>query len=172
MKRNLFTAFVAIIMAFDFRIEAQTNIAPIIRTNFVTTVPWFREVDGQLYNTEYSRKWKYMGGEIKAIIDDKTIVIQDFTSVPDTYGQNEYGQTIVESSKKIYGIKYVVQNYDDKNAAVGEEKYFKAMRVGTTNFNNETLELWDYGKPHIVKVITTNYPTMTKPFKQDSTTAP
>jgi TPR repeat protein len=32
------------------------------------------------------------------------------------------------------------------------------MRIGTSDFNGDTLELWDYGTPHVVMVVTTNYP--------------
>ena len=37
---------------------AETNRVEIVTTNIVEAVPWFREVNGQLYNTQLSIKFK------------------------------------------------------------------------------------------------------------------
>jgi hypothetical protein len=34
----------------------------------------------------------------------------------------------------------------------------RAMFRGTINFSNRVLQLWDYGTPHRVMVVATNYP--------------
>jgi hypothetical protein len=87
-----------------------------------------------------------------------SIVAQEFERVPAAYGANEYGQRVVTGFNKIPGMKFVVQNYETTNAAVGETIWVKAIRVGTTDYNGQRLELWDHGKPHVVMVVTTNYP--------------
>jgi hypothetical protein len=160
MKLKFFAVLVTIIAVSGWRIEAQTNVAPIIRTNRVKAAPNFREVNGQLYNNTRSKQWEKIDGKIVTVLSN-AIVFQQITRVPDTYGQNIYGTRTVTSFKETPGLKLVVRNYPTKNAAVGELMWVKVMRVGTTNYNGDTLELWDYGTPHIAMVVTTNYPPKT-----------
>lgn len=140
--------------------EAQKNTGPTTSTNWITESPEIREVNGQLYNNRRDHHWETIGGDIVAVLTDK-IVVQTVTKTPAAYGANEYGQRIVTAFKKIPGLKFVVQNYREKDAAVGESIWVKAIRNGVTNYNGEVLELWDCGKPHKVMVITTNFPPQT-----------
>jgi len=65
--------------------------------------------------------------------------------------------------KKVPGRTVILCNYPGNlDPAVGQEISFRAMRIGTTNYNGEMLELWDYGKPHNVMVVTTNSPPAAK----------
>jgi hypothetical protein len=148
-----------IILAFLFSqsIQAQTNISPVIHTNWFMAAREFREVDGQLYNTRLSNLWQFKGGEIMAVLDNE-IVVQEFQEVAAEHGANEYGQRIVTATDKIYGLKFIIKNPQEKNPAVGELAVDRVMKIGTENYHGETLELWDCGKPHIFMVVTTNYP--------------
>lgn len=125
--------------------STQTNLAPVTGTNFVAAASDFREVNREPYTIQ-SKKWEAAGGDILAVLNN-AIVVQKVTKVPAAYGKNEYGQRIVTAYTKIPDLKYVLLNYPTKNAAVGESIWVRAMRAGTTNYNGETLELWDCGKP-------------------------
>jgi hypothetical protein len=149
-------AFVLTVLIIGIQIEAQTNITPIISTNFVTANSSFREVNGQLYNINRSLRWDDVGGDVLEVLTNG-IVLQKYDRVPAAYGANEYGQRIVTAYDKIPGLKLVVQNYDTKNTAVGETIWVRAIQVGTIDYKGQKLELWDHGTPHIVAVVTTNY---------------
>jgi hypothetical protein len=156
---------VAIIAVSGWRIEAQTNIAPVLSTNLVAAAPSFREVNGQLYNTERSTLWTSLKGRC---LDVGTNGIEIVLIVP-TYDRADSSpewngwagppnQMVVvgehESDKIIF-----VKNYPtNRNIAVTQQISFRAMQAGTINYKGVVLELWDYGKPHIAMVVTTNYP--------------
>jgi len=160
MKFKFFVVLVVILAASGCGKEAQTDISPAIRsTNWISG----REVNGKLYTDQRpggSTGWETVGGDIVEVLHNK-IVVQKVTKVP-VWGQNFYGQRVIVAYTKTPELKYVLQNYGTKNAAVGESIWVGAMRVGTTKYKGETLELWDCGKPHRVMVVTTNYPPSVK----------
>jgi hypothetical protein len=159
--------------------DAQTNsqiaspqFKTVLVTNQIEAIPTFREVDGRLYNTERSVLWTNFQGECLEIATN-TIIISTFTMEPiyQAATTTEYVPTgefspdkpvlvatkIKVGENKVLGRKIVLQNYPaNLYAAVGETISFRAMKVGTSSYKDETLELWDYGTPHIVTVIKTN----------------
>ena len=50
----------------------------------------------------------------------------------------------------------IVLNYAPPELAVGQQISIRAMQIGTTNFNGQRIELYDYGTPHFVAVVVTN----------------
>ena len=137
MKLKFFAVLVAIVAAFGWRIEAQTNIAPVISTNWVTAAPSFREIDGKPYNTELSTNFVYFMGEVWSV-ETNAIVIH----------------------KRLFGDNYIfITNYPAAlQPACGLMVSGKAMYRGTISFRDDVIQLWDYGTPHHVMVVTTNYP--------------
>jgi len=184
MKTGFKTLAVAVLAVSGWSAGAQTNTlvaakaAPILTTNFVTAVLWFREVNGQLYNTEQSVLFKNMNANIAAVLND-SIVVNTFTMQPvyeasttsrevDNYmggvvGYRQVPTRVYVGDDKVSGRTIILRNYPSNlSPAVGQEISFHAIRVGTTNYNGQTLELWDYGTPHVVALVTTNYPAKTK----------
>jgi hypothetical protein len=165
---------VAIIMVSGWQIKAQTNIAPIISTNWIAAVPSFRDVNGKLYNTERSALWQSFNGKCLNVSTNQ-ILIETYTvepieeattaSIPERNylgqitGHRTVPRTIQVGTKEVPGIKRVVCNYPlNLNPAVGQKLSFRAMQNGTIKHAGDTLELWDCGKPHAVMVVSTNYP--------------
>ncbi len=164
---------VAVLIAGSFGLQAgaQTNSAPVFSTNWVTAVPYYREVNGQLYNTTRSALWKTLAGDILKVSTNEIVVStyqinSDYGVVTpsrqlDYYYVGGVDGTPPTFGKKLYGKKVIVQNCPASDShlalAVGETVQIRAMYIGTTNFNGDALELWDHGTPHLVKVVTTNY---------------
>jgi hypothetical protein len=154
--------------------RAQTNSAPVVTTNWVTAVPYYREVNGQLYNIQRSILWQTLYGDILKVSTNE-MVVSTFTTEPvyeaattsrevDNYmggiaGYREVPTQVQTGDKKVYGAKIIVRNCPENlEPAVGETIQLRVMRVGTTNYDGDILELWDCGTPHVVMVVTTNYP--------------
>lgn len=180
MKTKILVALITA-SAFVLRAGSLTNHVPFITTNFVTAVPWFREVNGQLYNIRRSVLWKTMYGDILKVSTNE-LVVSTFTMEPvyeaatasrpvhnfmgGIAGYRQVPTQIQTGEKKVRGVKIIVRDFPANLApAVGETARLRVMRVGTTNYNGEILELWDCGKPHVVMVVTTNYPTAPKTRK-------
>jgi hypothetical protein len=154
--------------------HAQTNLAPTIRSNWIAAAGNFREVNGQLYNTERSVLWRSFNGKCLQVLTNG-ILIQTYTneqtfetvtisrSVPDLMRGGVRTVTSPEKIptdiKQVPEMKLILQNYPtNPKPTVFLSIPFRAFRVGTTDFNGEKLEVWDYGTPHFVMVVTTNYP--------------
>jgi hypothetical protein len=165
-------ASVALVMlaAFSLQAVAQTNSAPVFATNFVAAVPWFREVNGKLYNTEQSVLFKNLEGKcLKVGTNGLLIGLQEpiwgrMDSLPSWQDGDEYmgmnPSQQVRVGDRDTGKVIVLKNYfQTENPAVTQELSFKAMQTGTINYNGDILELWDCGMPHVVMVVTTNCPT-------------
>jgi len=165
---------VAAVAVLDCQVKAQTNVTPTIRTNFITAAQSFREVNGKLYNSERSILWTNFQGECLKVLTNG-LVISTFTmepvyqmgtttrfipGVPGAPGRHEIVPEKVQvGENKVLGRKIILQNYPaGLFPAVGQSITFRSIRVGTSDFNGDTLELWDYGTPHVVMVVTTNYP--------------
>jgi len=173
-------SFLAIFMTiFTLKARAQTNIAPIIITNIWTVMPWYREVDGKVYDPKFSALWKPINGlaEIKEIMPN--VVIWQYCEEQKMF--NNSGLVMAEN--RIYGKKFAIRHESlevvtagpDGLEVMGKQKIgsltnfkdFIAMYVGTTNYNGETMPVWDCGEPvkgQTVTVISTNYP---KAFNQN-----
>ncbi|HXR47413.1 MAG TPA: hypothetical protein VN784_08215 [Candidatus Limnocylindrales bacterium] len=164
---------VLIASTLGLRAGAQTNSTPVVSTNFVTAVPWFREVNGQLYNIQRSVLWQTLYGDILKVSTNE-LVVSTFTMEPvyeaattsrevDNYmggigGYRQVPTQLQTGEKKVYGAKIIVLDCPENlNPAVAETIQLRVMRVGTTNYNGDVLELWDCGTPHVLKVVTTNY---------------
>jgi hypothetical protein len=117
-------------------------------------------VNGKLYNTKRSVLWHFYSGETTAALSSNSIILQVSKLVPAAYRIGAYtGRGIPIAWEEVPGIKLVMLNCPEKEMAVGEKVSLMAMQIGTTNCNGEVLRLLDCGKPHIVAVVTTNYPT-------------
>lgn len=174
MKPANLIFFAAIVALAGLRADAQTNLAPVIRTNFITAAKSFREVNGKLYNSERSILWTNFQGECLKV-SASGLAISTFTmepvyqmgtttrfvpGVPGAPGRHEVdSKKFIVGENKVPGRKIVLRNYPaELFPAVGQSITFRAMLVGTSDFNGDTLELWDYGTPHVVMVMTTNFP--------------
>lgn len=150
---------------------SRTNV--VVTTNYVTAVDWYRDVSGQLYNTKASILWTNFQGEVLNVSTNQ-IVISTFTMEPiyqaattTKYvptGEFSPDKPVLAATKvkvgehKVQGRQIVLRNYPANfYAAVGKTISFRAMLVGTANYRDNTLELWDYGTPHRVAVVSTNY---------------
>jgi hypothetical protein len=164
---------VALLIAGSLGLQAgaQTNANPIFTTNYVTAVPWYREVNGQLYNTTRSALWKTLAGDILKVSTNE-IVLSTFQINPNYGVETPSGQLDyyyvggVDGApptfgKKLYGKKVIICDCPASDShlalAVGETVQIRAMYIGTTNHDGDMLELWDHGTPHVVIVVTTNY---------------
>ncbi|HUZ06562.1 MAG TPA: hypothetical protein VMV89_03655 [Candidatus Paceibacterota bacterium] len=174
MKSANLILLAAIVALAGWRADAQTNVAPVIRTNLVTAAENFREVNGKLYNSGRSVLWKNYQGECLKVLTNG-ILVQTFTIEPvfeatttsrpiENYmggitGYRQVPTTVQTGTKEVPSLKFFLRNYPaNKNPADGETISFRALRTGTIDYNGETLELWDYGTPHVAMVVTTNYP--------------
>ncbi len=129
-------------------------------TNWVTAAPNFREVNGQLYNVQRSALFH----EIKGVcISTRTNTI-GVSTIDETETVKESNLELLRLGLKTgndfywHGQAIVLLNYPD--ATIGARISGYAMRVGTTNLPHGAYELWDYGTPHHIAVITTNSPTL------------
>jgi hypothetical protein len=169
---------VALLMssALGLQVGAQTNGPPILTTNLVTAVPYFREVNGQVYNTTRSALWKTLAGDILKVSTNE-IVLSTFQINPDYAVVNPGGQLDYyyvggidgkppTFGKKLYGKKVIIRDCPASDSqlalAVGETVQIRAMYIGTSNYNGDILELWDHGTAHVVMVVTTNYARVNK----------
>ena len=170
---KILTYLTAIGIALGQRVEAQTNVAPIVTTNWVTAVPYYREVNGHLYNTELSTLWKDFQADVLAA-STNGLLVQTFTTKPiyqastrsiptHNYlgaitGYRTVPTTIQVDTQKIPDLKFFLRNCPPGLApTVGQEISFRAMQVGTIEEDGGTFQLWDYGMPHIVMIVTTNF---------------
>ncbi|HZT22920.1 MAG TPA: hypothetical protein VFB55_08440 [Verrucomicrobiae bacterium] len=165
--KTLFAIFGS--LAFVFQSIAQTNgSGVVVTTNYVTAVNWFREVNGQLYNTKASMLWREFDGKVLKV-ETNGIVVSILTPV---YGRMDESPGWIEHGE-LMGLnpsQRVLLRYDESGKVIFLKNYpsnlepavtqvisFRAMRVGTINDSGNTLELWDYGTPHRVAVVSTNY---------------
>jgi hypothetical protein len=135
-------------------------------TNWVTAVPWFREVNGRLYNTEKSDKFIAISADCEEVLTNG--VVARWIKTKPTYRRYSYGgvregnflsggtETVKTGEEIVFDKEIFVQNYPLQGVAEGQKLNFRAMEVGVTNYGSHTIELWDYGTPHRVTVVSTN----------------
>lgn len=159
-------------LVFSLSMQAQTDIRPILTTNFITADPSFREVDGKLYNTARSVLFHDLSGRCDEI-SPAFMLVDTFTMEPVTQavterhmnfamgtptgGYHDETHVVQIGEKETQGPKIILLNYSPSNPALGEKLSFRAIQMGTTNYQGSPLELWDYGTPHVVMVVHTNY---------------
>jgi hypothetical protein len=125
---------------------ADTNRLQVLTTNIVYSVPWFRDVNGRLYNTQRSTNFIQIKGSVSEVFSNSVLV----------FWQRQYWTVTgypADSEQK----DVIVINYSPPDIAVGQLIYLQAMRIGTTNFDGQRIELYDYGTPHKVEIVTTNF---------------
>jgi hypothetical protein len=174
MKPRLLIALSSAAAAIIFDTASQTNLPPVVTTNWVTATPSFREVNGRLFNTQRSILWKDIQGKIIKMLPGK-LVVATFTTepiyqavaadefVPGVPGGSGHHilspRNVVVGEKTIPGPSIVIANYPAAlSPADGQTISCRALEVGTFDYGDSTLGLWDYGKPHVVMVLTTNIP--------------
>ena len=136
---------------------AQTNFTIVTRMNIVQAAPNFREVNGQLYNTSFSRLWKIQTGKILDV-QPNGVVLQSFTTnkvyqnvfvegrgQPGAYGgtPDHYEKRLV-SSDLVPAQRIFINNY--RIGAVDQEISVPAMRTDTIQIGGTVFEEWDCGQ--------------------------
>jgi len=139
---------------------------PSVATNIVTAHPAFRLVNGQLYNTDLSTNFATLEGQCVAVLTNGVIVQR--IAIRQTYQEvaTNAAQVIAAvagapapllKEEYVPGKKFFIRNYPDKPlAVVGNPIVARAMRDGVFSHESEIMELWDYGTPNKVAVVTTN----------------
>jgi hypothetical protein len=179
MKAANLILLAAIVALTGLQAAAQTNLAPVIRTNQITAAENFREVNGKLYNSDRSVLWTNFQADCLRV-STKELLLSTFTMNPvydvvattkivhrgiyDDIGEPRLvPEQVKVGDQKVSGKKIILQNYPPELfPAVGQVLNFRAMRIGTSSSYGDTLELWDYGTPHVVMVLTTNFPNRFK----------
>jgi hypothetical protein len=144
---------------------AQTSVGPGSAAGFIRAPDSLRVVKGQLYDlndTEHrDASWKFLHGDVVKVFTNR-IIIATSTEIP-IYGASTRsiqtrnylghvtGSRIVPTqvqvgTEKVPGKKFILLNYPENlSPTVSQAIQFTAMRVGTSDYNGDTLELWDYG---------------------------
>ena len=139
-----------------------------VTTNIITAHPAFRIVNGQLYNTELSTNFATLEGRCIAVLSNGVIAqrieIQTYQE-PATKPATNAAQVAlavagtsapVIKTEYVPGKKFFVRNYPDQPLAeIGSPVIVRAMRDGVFTYESEIMELWDYGTPNKVAVVTT-----------------
>lgn len=150
---------------------ADTNRVAVVTTNLVEAVPWFRELNGQLYNTQLSTRFKTIDGSVTDVFTNSALIFWQvkrpiYAPPPSDSLVSEgnfLGSSGTPPAPVIVGYKTVeeknvlILNYSPPELAVGQHISIRAMQIGTTNFNGERIELYDFGLPHKATVTTTNW---------------
>lgn len=165
------TALVILALLGTVSALAQTN-TPVLITNMVTAHPDFRRVNGQLYNIRKSRLWRPISGKC-AGVSSEGIKLQTYTTnkvLEQWYARPSGGSSVYSgeggvrhqrlvSGGRIPDKRIFIKNYSTGyHAAEGQEIAALLMQTGTVEVDGETLELWDFGTPNVVSVVTTNHP--------------
>ena len=124
-------------------------------TNWVAAAPNFRDVNGQLYNSNESVLWHLIDGECTATKGGSVAVRvnTDYGSMPALHGKPTTPAEIASPYAK-HDQMIVLLNYP--KVAIGDNVYCTAMCVGFTNLHKGDYQLWDCGTLHRVAVVTTN----------------
>lgn len=146
---------------------------PVVKTNYTQAVSWYREVNGQLYNTQRSIRFESIEAEVKVVYGNAVLfywtkkkpiygkthsdpLVSEGNFLGSASGQIAAAQRPIIGYETIFSKNILALNYPTI-AASGEKVLFRAMQVGTTNFDGKPIELWDCGTPHVVPVVTTNW---------------
>jgi hypothetical protein len=152
-------------------LDAQTVV-----TNWIAAAPEFREVNGQLYNTEKSVRFVALSGKCTAVFTNGFLLQQIETRpIYETYrtgssDSSSYGNFLGGGSRPAFASRKVrdeeilldvvfVSNYP---ASIGRGSRIncRAVSVGRVEYKGETYSAYDYGLPHVVPVLVTNAPAL------------
>jgi hypothetical protein len=158
---------IAVALQFCRYLRAQTVI-----TNWVTAAPEFREVNGQLYNTEKSVRFVDLSGKCTSLFTNGFLLQQTGTrTIYQTYrtgssDSSRYGNFLGGGSRPAFASRKVgdeeilldvvfVRNYP-ASLGRGSRIDCRAMPVGKVEYRGETYSAYDYGLPHVVPILVTN----------------
>jgi hypothetical protein len=167
MKVRSFVSTIGLAIILACGAGAQTSVVPGSDAGFIRAPDWLRDVNGQLYDINKDDSWKSMDGDILKV-STKGIIVSTFTMEPiyqaatvtermhperdylhasDARNDEHLVATKVQvGEKKVPGSKIILRNYPaNLSPAIGQPISFRAMQVGTSDYNGDTLELWDYG---------------------------
>jgi hypothetical protein len=121
----------------------------------------FREVNGQLYNSSFSKLWKIQTGKILEV-QTNGVVLQTFTNhnvyqnvfvegrggTPGSYGStSDHYEKRLMSSDLVPEKRIFINNYHI--GAVDQEISVPAMKTGTIQIGGTMFEEWDCGTSYI-----------------------
>jgi len=161
MKSKTLVCFVVTAVMLGWQARAQTNVTPVIPANLIGAPGNLRDVGGVLYNIDHSAFWENLQGAVLNV-STNGIALSTFTTEPvyeastrSIESHNYLGQvtssrivptTVQVGTKEVPGRKIIIRNYPaELYPAVGQKISFRAMRIGTSIYNGDTLELWDSG---------------------------
>jgi hypothetical protein len=149
-------------------------------TSYVLRSANFRVVNGQLYNRDKSQLWHSMAG-IFVTTNDLGIVVDLFeekrvygppesTATPNAGLFSSKAEPLVSpgrliSVERVQKGRAIIKNYPAQGIAlaIGDLASFKAMRVGVTPCDGETIAIYDCGVLDISEIVTTNTVKKTEP---------
>ena len=151
MNANFLTILTAVAATFGLQVLAQTSVAP----------DSLRIVNGQLYNINQSALWRNLQGDILNV-STKGVILSLYNMKPiyeaattsrETHnywggisGYRSVATQVEVGKEKVPYRKIILRNYPaNLQPAVSQGISFQAMQIGTSDYNGETLELWDYG---------------------------
>ncbi len=138
----------------------------VITTNRVMAAPHFRDVEGQLYNTKLSAKWKRIQGpfDILGSPFPDLVLLQSFT-IQGSYAVTATGRALNSPGgvptavdyreQKVLGWKLFVRNFPFVDLKAPNWQ-LRAMQVGAANYAGTMVDVYDCGAPHYVTLLTTN----------------
>lgn len=151
MNAKFLILLTAVAATFGWRVLAQTSVAP----------DSLRVVNGQLYNINQSALWTDLQGDILNISTSGVIlslyrmepIYEAVTTSRATHnymggvtGYRAVATQVEVGKEKVPYRKIILRNYPaNLQPAVSQGISFRAMRIGTSDYKGETLELWDYG---------------------------
>ena len=158
MKLKPSIILAAVVATFGWRVLAQPWIA---------APDNLRDVKGQLYDINQNVLWKTMDGDLLKVSTNR-IVLSTFTIEPiyqvatiteRMHPGRDYlhasdakndehlvAKKVQVGDKKVPDKKIILLNYPaNLYPADGQTISFRAMMIGTSDYNGDTLELWDYG---------------------------
>ncbi len=136
----------------------------VVTTNTVTADPSFRVVRGQLYNVYKSQLWSRVNGECVDVLSNAVICREFKTERSVTIRSSPAGRSgafgggggvAYSPPWRVYGSMFILTNYTG-SAKIGATISEKALFVHGIRIAGEPGELWDFGLPHVVTVVTTN----------------
>jgi hypothetical protein len=148
--------------------QIGTNPAPTLTTNVVAAAS-FRVVTGQLYNIERSVLWSNFTADYVQDVPDG-ILVQPFELKPIYQTNSTPGGTVGNfffgtggksqvGYEKIVSRPIALRNFPEglQKPSIGRVVRVRAMKIGTCEVDGESYELWDYGAPHILHIVRTNW---------------
>ncbi len=148
-------------MILSYGAGAQTNVVPGSDTGFIRAPDSLRVVNGELHDLNDMKhrdsSWEHI--EVDVLKVATNVLIVSTFSMESIYApapefiqrlNYRYGypmQQVVVGEKKVPGQKLILHNCPEElSPTVGKTIHVTAMRVGSSNYNGNTLALWDYGR--------------------------